>query len=125
MVHLRDVIRDESPVSNRLSATVGMETSRYTNPHFFWLRGGLSESTAVAWAYEVAYSHVAPALNVAVRSPSDGAESSLPSKSRFVPRVTPTLKLSELVTVEVEVLVIEQTGSSFWQKVRLKGVSTP
>ena len=71
------------------------------------------------------YSHVAPALNVAVRSASDGAESPLPSRSRFVPRVKPTLKLTELVTVEVEVLVIEQTGSSFWQKVRLKGVSTP
>ena len=68
---------------------------------------------------------MAPALNVAVRSPRDGAESSLPSRSRFVPRVPPTLKLTELVTVEVEVLVIEQTGSSFWQKVRLKGVSTP
>lgn len=73
----------------------------------------------------MAYSHVAPALNVAVRSPSDGPDPSLSSRSRFVPRVMPTLKLSELVTVDVEVLVIEQTGSSFWQKVRLKGVSTP
>lgn len=74
----------------------------------------------------MAYSHVAPALNIAVKSPRDGPEeSSLPSRSHFVPRVTPTLKLSELVTIEVDVLVIEQTGTSFWQKVRFKGVSTP
>ena len=96
-----------------------------TYPHLPWLKGGLSESTAVASAYEVAYPHVAPALKVAVRSPRDGPESSLPSRSLFVPTVRPTLKLSEFVTVEVEVVVIEQTGSSFWQKVRLNGVSTP
>lgn len=72
------------------------------------------------------YCHIAPALNVAVRSARDGLESSLPSRSLFdVPRVRPTLTLTEFVTVEVDVLVIEQTGSSFWQKVRLKGVSTP
>ena len=74
----------------------------------------------------MAYVHVAPALNVAVRSPRDGPElSPRPSRPLLVPRVTPTLKLTEFVTVEVEVLVIEQTGSSFWQKVRLNGVSTP
>lgn len=42
--HLRNVVWNES----RLSAIISVKASMSTHPHFCWLKGGLSESNAVA-----------------------------------------------------------------------------